>query len=92
MSGQSNPLPRKGPNGDAISEASRIYMTTRCLRCDHGPDWHRCDDSKHYDITDPATPFRCHGPGFDGCTAECPDFIPSIPFDRLVEEAEARNG
>ena len=41
-----------------------------CERCNHSPHKHRCDDSKNYDLADPATPFRCV---VDGC--ECADFI-----------------
>jgi len=52
----------------------------RCVICGHPQDWHRCDDTKNYDLLDPATPFRCIGydcempgpPIKNGC--DCPDF------------------
>lgn len=56
---------------------SDTYTKNPCERpgCGHSPDWHRLDDALNLSPTDPAAPFRCLGPNFDGCAGSCPDFV-----------------
>ena len=54
------------------------YTKNPCLRCGHSPDWHRFDDDRLTEFADvpwEERPFRCLGPGLDGCGQSCPDFV-----------------
>lgn len=63
------------------------YQRPECGRpeCRHPYDWHRPDDSRDLDLTDPKTPFRCLGfdPSFggpgSGHACDCPDLVRAAP-------------